>query len=237
VSSVEGPDRASIAKALGRVRLLRRASPEGVALLASRSALRTFDRNEVIVEQGAPASGGGVLLTGRASVYHLAADGRRLLFETAGPDDPVAVVAALAGSRYPAWVEALEPSSVAWFGRDALFELMDAEPAVSRSVVADLADRVVAFSSVATSLSLDVPARVARFVFQRSLAAGTPSADGLVVELGMTKTELAASLGTVPETLSRALAKLKDEGLLQVRGRRVIVLDVGGLARRGEGYE
>jgi CRP-like cAMP-binding protein len=236
LSPAESTGNDAVAEALCRMRLLRRASPAGVATLASRSTLRVFARGEVIVEQGAPATGGGVLVSGRLSVYHLGPDGRRLVFETAGPDEPVALVAALAGSRYPAWIEAMRPSTVAWFDREALYGLMDAEPAVSRSIVADLADRVVAFSSVATALSLDVPARVARFVFQRSLAVGTPSPDGLVVDLGVTKTELAASLGTVPETLSRALARLKDEGLLDVRGRRVLVLDVGGLARRGEGY-
>jgi CRP-like cAMP-binding protein len=237
MSTADRPEAESVAEALRRVRLLRRASEAGISRLASASSLRTFDRAEVIVEQGAPADGGGVVLSGRVSAYHLGADGRRLLLETAGPDEPVAVVAALAGGRYPAWVEALRPTAVAWFGRDALLELLDAEPAVSRSVIADLADRVVAFSSVFTSLSLDVPSRVARFVFQRSLAVGASSQEGLVVDLGMTKAELAASLGTVPETLSRAFAKLKDEGLLEVRGRRIVVLDVGGLARRGEGFE
>jgi CRP/FNR family transcriptional regulator len=171
------------------------------------------------------------------SVYHLAADGRRLLSETAGPDEDFAAVAALAGGRYPAWVEAVRATRIAWFPREALDELLKAEPDVSRSVIADLADRVVAFSSVATSLSLDVPARVARFLFQRALATGDPTPEGLVVDLGMSKAELASSLGTVPETLSRAFAKLRDEGLLEVRGRRFVLHDVGGLARRGEGYE
>jgi CRP/FNR family transcriptional regulator len=53
----------------------------------------------------------------------------------------------------------------------------------------------------------------------------------------MSKSELASSLGTVPETLSRALARLRDEGVLVVRGSEVVVLDVGALARLGAGYE
>ena len=60
--------------------------------------------------------------------------------------------------------------------------------------------------------------------------------DGLLVDLGMSKAELASALGTVPETLSRAFARLRDEGLIEVRAREVLVLDVGGLAKLGSGY-
>jgi CRP/FNR family transcriptional regulator len=217
--------------------LLRAASDAGVGTLAATATERTLARGTVVVEEGAAAEEWGVVIAGRLAVYHLGADGRKLLFENAGAGDPVAAVAALAVGRYPAWVEATAPTTLAWLSRDGLFALLAEEPEFARSVVRLLANRVLNFTAVATTLSLDVPARVARFVFERSLAVGTPSADGLVVDIGMTKGELASSLGTVPETLSRALARLKAEGLLEVRGKKVVVFDVGGLARRGEGLE
>jgi CRP/FNR family transcriptional regulator len=228
-------DKTGLLASLRACSLLRAASDEGVATLAATAVERTLERGQVVVEEGAPAQEWGVVIAGRLSVYHLGADGRKLLFENAGAHDPVAAVAALAMGRYPAWVEATTPTTLAWLPRDGLFALLTAEPEFARSVVRVLANRVLNFTAVATTLSMDVPARVAKFVFERSLAVGAPSADGLVVDIGMTKGELASSLGTVPETLSRALAKLTTEGLLEVRGKHVVVLDVGGLARRGEG--
>jgi len=104
-------------------------------------------------------------------------------------------------------------------------------------MIADLANRVVNLTSVVQTLALDVPGRLARYLFQRSLAVGEATTEGLRVSLGMPKSELAASLGTVPETLSRALGKLRDEGILEVRANDVVIFDVGALARLGSGYD
>jgi CRP-like cAMP-binding protein len=96
---------------------------------------------------------------------------------------------------------------------------------------------VVHFSSVVQTLTLDVPARLARYIFQRALASGQPTPHGLELDLGMRKNELAEAIGTVPETLSRAFARLKAEGILEIDGNRVTVLDVRALAALGSGYD
>jgi CRP/FNR family transcriptional regulator len=157
--------------------------------------------------------------------------------ETIDSGQPFAAVAALAGGRFPANVDAATNATIAWVPRDALFEVLAAEPAIARALIADLSQRVVNLTNVVQTLALDVPGRLARFLFQRSLAVGEATPEGLRVPLGTTKAELASSLGTVPETLSRALGRLRDEGVLEVRGTDVIVYDVGALARLGSGYE
>jgi CRP/FNR family transcriptional regulator len=178
----------------------------------------------------------GVLVTGKARVFYLAADGRQLTFETIEAGQPLAAVAALARSRYPANIEAATPATVAMLPAEALFDLLESEPQVAAGLVSDLAARVVHFTSVAQTLSLDVPSRVARYVFERALKSGTPSGRGLETELGMKKGELAMALGTVPETLSRAFARLKDDGVLEVSGSAVTVLDMRALAELASGY-
>ena len=222
--------------ALRGCRLLRAASDEGIARLGALASIRRLKRGQILVREGDPADGFGIVVVGKLAVYHLGADGKKLLFETMEATQPVAAVAALAAGRYPAYVEATTPAVVAWLARSAILDLMAEEPGLARSIVADFADRLLHFTAVATTLARDVPARVAHYVFERALAGGKPTTEGLVVDLGMSKTDLASSLGTVPETLSRAFAKLKSEGLVEVRGKDVVVLDFGGLTRRGEGY-
>lgn len=223
--------------ALRACRLWRLASDEAVVELARRSTVRDVARGESLAREGELANEFGVLIAGKARVFYLGADGRQITFETIESGEPLAAVAAMAGARYPANIEAATPATVACLPAEALFDLLSAEPQVARSLVTDLANRVVNFTSVVSTLALDVPSRVARYVFQRALQSGHATSEGLDVSLGMKKGELAMALGTVPETLSRAFGRLKDDGILEVHGQNVTVFDMRALAALGSGYE
>lgn len=217
-------------------RLWRTASDAAVAELARSAHVREVSRGTSLAVEGDPATEFGVMVSGKARVFYLGADGRQITFETLETGDPLAAVASLAGSRYPAQIEAATPATVACVRSEVLFELLEAEPQVARTLISDLAGRVVNFTAVVQTLALDVPSRLARYLFQRSLQTGKPTPRGLEIDLGMKKGELAMALGTVPETLSRAFARLKDDGILEMQGSTVTVLDVRALASLGSGY-
>ena len=231
------PVRPDVVAALRACRLWRTASDGAIETLARGAVVEEVPRGTALATEGSAADRFTVVVAGRIRVFHLNADGRTIVLETAGSGEAYGAVAALAGGRYPAHVDAATSARVAWIARDAVFDMLAAEPAVTRTLVADLAERVMGLTAVVQTLALDVPGRLARYLFQRSLAAGEATGEGLRVPLGVTKAELAASLGTVPETLSRAFARLRDDGVVLVRSRDVIVLDVGALARLSSGYE
>ena len=75
-----------------------------------------------------------------------------------------------------------------------------------------------------------VPARLAGYLLAEALRQRpTALADGARVRLAVNKGELAAHLGTVPETLSRAFAKLRDEGVIEVEEREITIRDLAAL--------
>jgi len=229
--------RPDLLSALRSCRLWRTASDDAVSTLARRAHVRDVARGASLAREGEPAEEFGVLVAGRARVFYLGADGRQITFETMASGEPLAAVAAMAGARYPANIEATTAATVACIPTEALFDLLSAEPHVARTLITDLAGRVVNFTSVVTTLALDVPGRVSRYVFQRALQSGHPTSQGLEVTLGMKKGELAMALGTVPETLSRAFARLKEDGILDVHGQTVTIFDMRALAALGSGYE
>lgn len=228
--------RPDVLAAFRACRLWREASDAAVTDLARGANVYEMARGTSLAVEGDPARDFGLMVAGKARVFHLAADGRQITFETIEPGEPFAAVAALASGRYPANVETATPATVACVHSRALFELLEREPRVARGLLADLANRVVNFTSVVQTLALDVPSRLARYLFQRALQTGRPTTAGLEVDLGMKKGELAMALGTVPETISRAFAKLSADGILDVAGPKVVVHDVKALASLGSGH-
>ena len=253
-------------------RLWRTASDDAVVELARRSRVTDVARGAHLATEGEPADQFGLIVAGKARVFYLGADGRQITFETVETGQPFAAVGSLAGSRYPANVEAATPATIAFVPADALFALLDAEPSVARTLIADLANRVVNFTAVVTTLSLDafkrlmrdepdvmmsviselarqmtdmvtmvktlsadVPARVAIYI-GLLLEEQEPVGPGpFTVDLGVPRVELAARLGTVPETLSRAFHALQDEGIIESHGHKVRVMDRDALIARSNG--
>jgi CRP/FNR family transcriptional regulator len=82
----------------------------------------------------------------------------------------------------------------------------------------------------------DVETRLANWLVKRC-----PNADSsqpVTIELSMPKRMLAAELGTVSETLSRTLAKLRKQKILNVAGKKIVVLSpskLDALLRRNLG--
>jgi CRP/FNR family transcriptional regulator len=68
----------------------------------------------------------------------------------------------------------------------------------------------------------DVETRLANWLIKRCPNRESPQP--VSIELTMTKRVLAAELGTVSETFSRTLAKLREQKLIAVKGKTVTVL-------------
>lgn len=233
-----GPDiRTDVWTAFRGCRLWLPASDAAVTRLARSARIDTVARGTHLATEGDAASEFGLVVTGKARAFYLGADGRQITFETITAGQPFGVVEALAGSRYPANIDAATPTTVARASAESLYALLDAEPRVARTLISDLASKVVDFTTVVATLSLDVPSRVARYVLHRVLKEGRSTPRGLEVTLGMKKGDLAMSLGTVPETLSRAFARLASDEVLEVSGQQVTVLDMRALAALSSGYD
>ena len=81
----------------------------------------------------------------------------------------------------------------------------------------------------------EVSARLARYILERCHEAHGKVARGLYCELPTTKTQLAAYLGTISETLSRTLSRFKSLGLIEVDKGKITIVDPIALEKMAQG--
>lgn len=191
---------------------------------------RELPKGGTLFQEGDEATGFFLVAEGLLKILKVAPDGREQILHFVSPGETFAEVALFAGRTYPATAQALEPSRVLFIPRAGLLRLVEQRPEISFKLLAGFASWVRRFNALIAEYSKAVPARVAGFLLAEALRQRpTALADGTRVRLGVNKGELAAHLGTVPETLSRAFAKLRDEGLIEVEEREILIRDLAGL--------
>jgi len=200
--------------------------------LAAASRTRSVAKDEFLFLDGDEARAAWIVVSGRVAVLKESMDGRTQILHIWEAGDLLGEVALFGGGRYPASAQALEASNVLSVPRAAMVRILEAEPTLSLVMLGQLAKRLRHLVRLAENLSLkEVPARLAAYLLGLSEDQGTDA-----VRLGVSKGRLAAILGTIPETLSRVLGRMSDQGLLEREGRAVIrILDADALLEISEG--
>ncbi len=184
-----------------------------------------FAKGAALFQADEPASTFYYVLAGEIRVFKLDDQGRELEVTRVGGGEFVGEAFALRRGRYPFFAQAARDSRALAFPAAAVEKAVASDPAAARYFVRLLADKCVRLSSRVESLAMrTVKQRVAEFLLSRCGGAG-----GCRVDLPMSKGELAKSLGTVGETLSRTLRQMREEGLIEVRGKAIRIVDCAGL--------
>jgi CRP/FNR family transcriptional regulator, dissimilatory nitrate respiration regulator len=191
------------------------------------SQTRRFERGQVLFDEGEQAAGFHIVLLGKVRVYKSSVEGKEQTLHIWGPGEPVGEVAVLRGEAFPARAEALEDCQTLFVPRAGLLDLVREEPEFALRLLSLLALRLKRFAGLVESLTLkEVPARLAGYILGEAEEQGQSGR----LELNLTKAQVANLLGTIPETLSRILARMAREGLIALDGARGIkILDRNGL--------
>ncbi len=198
---------------------------------------KKVNKGEAIFSEGDEGKGFYVVLEGRVKIYKVSAEGKEQILHIFGQGQPFGEVPVFAGQKFPANAQAISKGRVLFFPRTAFVTLITENPSLSLNMLAIMASKLREFSVQIENLSLkEIPARLASYLIY--LAEEQQSEEA--VTLGISKGQLASMLGTIPETLSRIFAKLSGQGLINVQGPKIALLDREGLedlAEFGKGFE
>lgn len=207
---------------LGETQIFEGLPPEQLAKIAQLARPASYEKGEIIFHQGDEGNGFYVVQSGRVKVFKVSKSGKEQILHIFSTGDNIAEVPALDGKSFPASAEALEQTELLFFPRQFFLSLLEQNPTLAVNMLKSFARHMRRFSHLIDNLSLrEVPGRLATYLFKLSA-----QADGAnTVELDLNKGQIAAMLGTIPETLSRVLYKLSREGLIEVEGNRITLVD------------
>ncbi len=201
-----------------------------IEAIAEGCSLRTLQKDEMLFREGDKADGFYVLQTGRISIFRLTPDGREQIICMFGPSESFAEAALATVETYPANAVATESSQVILVHKTHFRELVCKKPELALHMLASMSMHLKHLVQTIHDIKgRQIEGRLADWLLQHAPAESTP------FDLPMSKKMLAGQLGVTSETLSRTLARFKREGLIEVTGPRIHVLNGSGLRVYVEG--
>jgi CRP/FNR family transcriptional regulator len=206
---------------------------EQLKALAGICLLRTYRKGQLIFAEGDEGAGFYIVQSGRVRIFKLSPEsGKEQILHIMGPGESFGEVAVFTGMGFPAFAEAQASSALIFFPRGKFVALIRRDPSLALNMLAVLSGRLQKFARLIEDLSLkETPARLAAHLL--FLGGKRPAADEISLEIS--KGQMAALLGTIPETLSRIMARMGRQGLIRLRGNQISILDRAGLLQIASG--
>jgi len=203
---------------------------ENLAEVSSIATKRSYAKGEVLFTEGEPASGFFLVASGHVKLSKISFDGKEKVLHFAHPTETFAEAAFFGDGGYPAEARALEKVEALYFPRDAFMGLLERNPRFALNLIVALSLSVRRFARQIEELTFaEVPSRLAAYLVDLASKKSTTYQGTTYLDLEIKKGELASHLSTVSETLSRSLKKLKEDGVIEVKGSRVVIHNMGRL--------
>ncbi len=215
--------------ALGRVSFFRGLRAESLQVVADRTIRRRIPGGTILFRRGEQCRGLYILLGGSIEIYRSTSTGREQVLHTERPVQSIAELPLFDGGEYPASARTTEQCEVLFLALDDFQRLYTGHPEIAAALIQNLGQRLRRMVRLIEKISLkDVPSRVAASLLDFAEAAGSLK-DGMTFDLPRTQTQLAHELATSRESVARALAGLRKEGIIGQEGREITLLSLSRL--------
>ncbi|MDA8100148.1 MAG: Crp/Fnr family transcriptional regulator [Nitrospiraceae bacterium] len=190
-----------------------------------------FKKRETIFSEGEPPEWFYFVLAGKIKITKLSHEGKEIILEVISPTDIFGGVAVIRGFPYPANAVAMEDSEVVRISRKNLMRLVDRFPNLMYLIAMQLGDRMKSSYDSLKNIALErVEARIAALLLKLAGKVGVSSKDGTLIDMRLTKQDVADMVGTTVETSIRTFSKFKKQGLVTESGGKFVIRDKAGLA-------
>ena len=168
---------------------------------------------------------------GRVKIYKVGRDGKEQIVRLAQAGDVLGYRSLISGESYAAFAVPLEEAHICHISKTTINAMLQSNYQLASRVLALLSsDLRAAEEKIVEMAQKPVRERLAETLLVLKETYGLES-DNATLNMKLTRIELANMVGTATESVSRMLSKMKDEGIIDMKGRKLMIVDHEGLVR------
>jgi CRP/FNR family cyclic AMP-dependent transcriptional regulator len=199
------------------------------------SRLVRFGPKRPVLKEGEPPDHAFCLLRGSVRVFHRSGDSEVLLklFQAPAMFGEMEVISELPFMEH---VTTIDPSEILHIPAAVFRQIVKKEAAFACALAEDLAMRlcISAHNQKALAFS-DVETRLANLLLDYAEFFGEPDGEGIRLTLALSQGSMAHDLAVTRKAVNATLTKFKEEGLVDKREARFVILNADALKTRGSG--
>ncbi len=225
---------------LRHVSVLRDCTDDDLKLFTQKGILRSIEEGGFFFFQGDPAEYAYVLVTGRAKLIQTNQAGQQVNLRTLTKWEMFGALGAVReNATYPATAQALEPSTALAIESAFLKEMMQTRPHLNINLMQLMTGYIMEMQERYRELATErVERRIALTVLRLAGQIGKRlEGKEMMVELPLSRQDVAESSGTTIFTVSRVLADWERRGLVEAGRERVVIRNPHGLVQISEGLD
>jgi CRP/FNR family transcriptional regulator, dissimilatory nitrate respiration regulator len=221
---------AAVVHSLRGCRLFAGLPADDLEKIAAITVTQPVAKDAYLFREGEPARGFYIVQQGAINVHRVNAAGKEQVIHIFRAGESFAEAALATDRGYPADARAVESSQVLMVQKAGMLTLIKRQPDFALRMLASMSGHLRVLVGQLEDLTLkDVETRMANWLLKRCPA--PPGETPVKIKLNTTKRTLAAELGTVSETLSRTLARFRDQSLIRVQGTTITITSPLRLAK------
>jgi CRP/FNR family transcriptional regulator, nitrogen oxide reductase regulator len=220
---------------LAQIPLFNNLPADALEAVAAAAHAQSFENGSFLFYQDDPVERVYVLTEGRVKLAQLSPDGQQVIMRVATPWMLIAVISLVSGAVYPVSAEAAAFSRVLYWTQADLLALIERYPLLALNAMRLLVGQVREFQDRYRELATErVERRLARAILRLASQVGRKTDEGVLLDLPITRQDLAEMTGTTLFTVSRTLSLWESQGLVLSGRERIVIRFPHGLVRIAE---
>ena len=205
-------------------------------LSANKSCIK-YKKGQTLFYEGTRPMGIYCIHSGKVKVYKLSSQGKEQIINIAKPGDILGYRAILSEEYYSASSTVLEEASICFIPKEDFLELLSKKPFFFQRVVRSVCHELgIMREKIADLAQKSVRERLAGNLLMLKETYGVDGVDSTLIDISLSREDLANIVGTATETVIRLLSEFKRDGLIELDGRKIKILKPRELAKEADFY-
>lgn len=185
--------------------------------LAAIGSVKSVKKRDYLFHEGEQGSSMFLLVGGNMQLHKNTEDGREVVIRMLQPGDVFAEVVLFEKERYPVSARAVTSADVLVFPKEGIHRLLAEEGFRNDFIALLMAKQRYLAERIQELTTKDVEHRL--FTFLRS-----QYGEQEVIRTPLSKKDIAAAIGTTPESLSRLIQRLHEDEIIDWQGKEIRIL-------------